>query len=72
MDVGETRHMEIATGGDPENALLHAVLPYTPAGEAQVMELAVAHDDECPCAGNERPMGDCTCEIVEVRLVRHA
>jgi hypothetical protein len=70
LEIGEEVTIEIATGPDPAAAVANAVKPYTTA--RQVLSVGVAHDDECPCTRTDRPMPDCTCEIVELTLVRVA
>lgn len=58
--------MELATGGDPEGALLGLLEPYH--GHAgQAFRATVEHDGGCPCE-NGCPMRQCTCEIVAVTI----
>jgi hypothetical protein len=33
-----------------------------------VAVMQVRHNDGCPCAADDRPMGDCICETVDVTI----
>jgi hypothetical protein len=70
VKVGTVKRLEIATGGRPEAALAAAIEPL--AAPPAVLNVQVAHDRGCPCAGDRRPMHACTCEIVELTLERVA
>ncbi len=70
MKIGEKKMIEVATGGDPVAALSAGVVPYSTPGH--VMSVGVGHDEGCPCTAAEKPMTQCTCEIVEVTISRVA
>ena len=54
---------EVATAGDPAGSLAAALAALAPTGAVAVAVCSVSHDDGCPCL-TDRPMSDCTCEIV--------
>jgi hypothetical protein len=64
VKVGEAEIIALPTGGKPDLALAAYAARW--AGTARVYNLSVAHDDDCPCAAGDLPVGQCTCEIVEV------
>lgn len=70
MEIGQTKTIEVATGGDPAGAVAGASAPYV--GRAQVFSVGVAHDDGCPCTAEGQAMSKCTCEIVELHIQRMA
>jgi hypothetical protein len=64
VKVGATEAIDVATGGAPQAALAAAALRLT-RGHPYVLEVAVRHDDDCPCLEG-RAMVACTCEIVRL------
>lgn len=66
--MSQKTRLEVATAGNPVEALARAVMPWTsPSG---VFRVSVAHDDGCPCTAAGAPMTGCTCEIVELTIAR--
>ena len=60
--------LEVATGGNPVEALARAIAPLKSNG---VYRASVAHDPGCPCLSSAgAPMPYCTCEIVEITIDR--
>ncbi len=70
MKVGASVVSEVATGGDPEAAVAQIAQDWT-AGERYVLDVAVRHDDGCPCLRG-RPVRACTCEILRLEGTRVA
>ncbi len=61
--------LSIATGADPVKAVA-AAISGLPAVNPHVWRVSVAHDDGCPCTEDGKPMGYCTCEIVDLTARR--
>jgi hypothetical protein len=57
-----TQEIPVTTGGRLAEALAAALAHL--GGTGRVYDVAVAHDDGCPCIGNEASMRHCTCELV--------
>lgn len=70
MKIGATEILDVPTGGDPEAAITAAALRMT-EGQAHAIEVAVKHDETCPCLTGH-PVGACTCEIVRLEGTRVA
>lgn len=67
LEVGEAIRVDVATGGEPEDALVEAMVELI--DENGVYQTSVAHDDTCPCLLGEPP-ARCTCEIVAMLVLR--
>jgi hypothetical protein len=62
---------EIACGGDPTGALVHALAEFQLARAGQVWSIGVRHDDGCASLeGGGMP--SCTCELVGLEARRAA
>lgn len=73
-EVGDSFRVEIATGGDPQKALTVACLKLQDelGLKVGVIDLAVMHDDGCPCTEppKDKDISHCTCELLWLDATR--
>ena len=70
MQIGDKTLLEIEAGSDPVRALAEAAGPY--AGRQNVLDLAIAHEPDCPCTDDTRELAECACRILRVTVTRVA
>lgn len=63
--------LEVATGGNPDAALLRAV-GLLPRARGGVWDIAISHDDGCPTLAPGQSLAVCSCEILELGARRLA
>jgi hypothetical protein len=62
--------LEVATGNDAGKAVVAALIHHGLLGKGELTLAAVGHDDGCPCTTVGAPMRRCTCELVELVIVK--
>lgn len=73
MRVGdELGPVVVATGADPAGRVYGAISELLQAAEDGGMAVgcSISHDDGCPCTDSKDSMAACTCELVELHVVR--